>query len=117
SLHERIIDTGATLAITADEQMRGGRKIALKSVLDDAIAMGDCESVRQVIVYRRTGGDITWNEGRDHWLHEMEAAQPDTHEPVPVNAEHPLFVLYTSGSTGRPKGVQHASAGYLLWAL
>ena len=117
SLHERILDTGATLAITADEQMRGGRKIALKSVLDDAIAMGDCESLRQVIVYRRTGNEIAWNEGRDHWLHELEAAQPDTHQPVPVNAEHPLFVLYTSGSTGKPKGVQHASAGYLLWAL
>src|SRR5690606_12763069 len=107
-----ILDTGASLAITADEQMRGGRKIGLKNVLDDALAMGGCEAVRKVVVYRRTGGQVQWDAGRDLWLHELEAAQPEVHEPVPVEAEHPLFVLYTSGSTGRPKGVQHASAGY-----
>ncbi len=116
SLHERITDTQATLAITADAQMRGGRSIALKSVLEDALAMGGCEAVRKVVVYRRTGGEVSWNPERDSWLHELEAGQPDTHQPVPVNAEHPLFILYTSGSTGKPKGVQHASAGYLLWA-
>ena len=79
--------------------------------------MGGCEAVSKVIVYRRTGGKIQWTEGRDLWMHDVEAGQPDTCEPVPVNAEHPLFILYTSGSTGKPKGVQHSSAGYLLWAL
>lgn len=117
SLHERIADVGATLVITADEQMRGGRSIPLKPAIDEAFAMGGCEAVTKVIVYRRTGGAIDWTEGRDVWMHDVCAGQPATCEPVQVNAEHPLFILYTSGSTGRPKGVQHASGGYLLWAL
>ncbi len=116
SLHERLIDTGAVLAITADAQRRGGRTIPLKPALDEALTMGGCEAVRQVVVYRRTGDEVAWTQGRDVWLHEIEAGQPDTHTPVPVNAEHPLFILYTSGSTGKPKGVQHAAAGFLLWA-
>src|SRR5690606_34347974 len=69
------------------------------------------------IVYRRTGGTIDWTEGRDLWMHDLCQGQPTTREAVPVNAEHPLFILYTSGSTGKPKGVQHASAGFLLCAL
>jgi len=117
SLHERIVDVGASLVITADEQMRGGRSIALKPAVDEALGMGGCEAVRKVIVYRRTGGKVDWNESRDAWLHDVEAGQADECAPVPVNAEHPLFILYTSGSTGKPKGVQHSSAGYLLWAL
>ncbi|AIT26987.1 hypothetical protein D558_2326 [Bordetella holmesii 44057] len=117
SLQERIVDVGASLVITADEQVRGGKVIPLKPAVEEAIAMGGCEAVTKVIVYRRTGGEVAWTEGRDLWMHDVQAGQSDMCEPVPVNAEHPLFILYTSGSTGKPKGVQHASAGYLLWAL
>ncbi|KAG1249489.1 hypothetical protein G6F65_019112 [Rhizopus arrhizus] len=109
SLQERIVDVGASLVITADEQVRGGKTIPLKVAGEDAIAMGGCEAISKVIVYRRTGGKVQWTEGRDLWMHEVEAGQPDTCEPVPVNAEHPLFILYTSGSTGKPKGVQHST--------
>jgi acetyl-CoA synthetase len=116
SVQERIVDAGATLVIAADEQMRGGKAIALKPAIDDAFAMGGCEAVRKVIVYRRTGGKINWVEGRDVWMHDVMAGQASTCAPVPVEAEHPLFILYTSGSTGKPKGVQHSTAGYLLWA-
>src|SRR5690606_2449333 len=108
SLHQRIVDVQASLVITADEQMRGGRAIPLKAAVDEALAGPDTERVRQVIVYRRSGGHVDWQEGRDLWLHEIEGNQPDTCEPVPVEAEHPLFILYTSGSTGKPKGVQHS---------
>jgi acetyl-CoA synthetase len=117
SLQERIVDVGATLVITADEQVRGGKVIPLKPAVEEAFGMGGCDAVRHVVVYRRTGGQVAWHAGRDLWMHEVSANQPDTCEPVAVEAEHPLFILYTSGSTGRPKGVQHASAGYLLWAL
>ena len=116
ALHERIIDVGATLVITADEQMRGGKAIPLKNAVDDAIGMGNCDGVRHCVVYQRTAGNVTWNEGRDIWLHDLVKDQPRLCAPVSVNAEHPLFILYTSGSTGKPKGVQHSSAGYLLWA-
>ncbi|VCU71441.1 Acetyl-coenzyme A synthetase [Pigmentiphaga humi] len=116
SLQERIVDVGATLIITADEQVRGGKTIPLKPAIEEAFAMGGCDAVSKVIVYRRTGGAVAWNDGRDLWMHDVEQGQPDTCEPVQVNAEHPLFVLYTSGSTGKPKGVQHSSGGYLLWA-
>ncbi|MPS29136.1 acetate--CoA ligase [Pigmentiphaga sp.] len=116
SLQERIVDVGATLVITADEQVRGGKTIPLKPAIEEAFAMGGCDAVKKVVVYRRTGGKVAWTEGRDLWMHDVEKGQPDSCEPVPVEAEHPLFVLYTSGSTGKPKGVQHSSAGYLLWA-
>ncbi|AZG07719.1 acetate--CoA ligase [Pigmentiphaga sp. H8] len=116
SLQERIVDVGATLVITADEQVRGGKTIPLKPAVEEAFAMGGCEAVKNVVVYRRTGGKVAWTEGRDLWMHDVEKGQSDQCEPVQVEAEHPLFVLYTSGSTGKPKGVQHASAGYLLWA-
>ncbi|HTN49042.1 MAG TPA: acetate--CoA ligase [Burkholderiaceae bacterium] len=117
SVQERIVDAGATLVIAADEQMRGGKAIALKPAIDDAFAMGGCESVRKVIVYQRTGGKVNWVEGRDVWMHDVMKGQPATCEPVQVGAEHPLFILYTSGSTGKPKGVQHSTGGYLLWAI
>ena len=117
SLQERISDVGAVAVITADEQMRGGRRLPLKSIVDEALDMGGCESVRHVLVYRRTGGEIFLKPARDHWLHELTERRPATCEPEWVDAEHPLFVLYTSGSTGKPKGVQHASGGYLLWAM
>ena len=115
SLHQRIVDVGARLVITADAQMRGGRRIPLKSAVDEALSYEGAEVVEKVVVYRRAAAEIEWIEGRDMWLHDMEAGQSDICEPVPVPAEHPLFVLYTSGSTGKPKGVQHSSAGYLLW--
>jgi acetyl-CoA synthetase len=116
SLQERIVDVGAVAVITADEQMRGGKPLPLKSIIDDALGMGGCDAVRNVIVYRRTGGNVGFSAGRDVWMHELTNAQADTCEPEWVGAEHPLFILYTSGSTGKPKGVQHSSGGYLLWA-
>jgi len=116
SLQERIVDAGAVAVITADEQMRGGKPLPLKAIVDEALGMGGCEAVRNVVVYRRTGGNVGFAKGRDVWLHELVERQPDTCEPEWVGAEHPLFILYTSGSTGKPKGVQHGSAGYLLWA-
>jgi acetyl-CoA synthetase len=116
SLHERITDVGASLVITADEQMRGGRAIALKPAVDEALGMGGCEAVRHVVVYKRTGGKVAWDAQRDVWMHALSQNQAKECPAVPVNAEHPLFILYTSGSTGKPKGVQHSSAGYLLWA-
>ncbi|TCT08535.1 acetate--CoA ligase [Paralcaligenes ureilyticus] len=117
SLHERIVDVGAVLVITADEQVRGGKKIPLKPAVDEALTMGSCEAVSHVIVYRRTGGKVAWQEGRDLWMHDVTAKQPSTCAPVSLSGEHPLFILYTSGSTGKPKGVQHATAGFLLWSL
>ncbi len=114
SLHERIQDVGATLVITADEQVRGGRKIPLKPAVDEAFAMGGCDAVRNVVVYKRTGGQVAMVAGRDRPWDEVIAGQADTCEPEWVSAEHPLFILYTSGSTGKPKGVQHSSGGYLL---
>jgi acetyl-CoA synthetase len=117
SIHERILDAGAVAVITADEQMRGGRSMPLKAAVDEALGMGGCDSIKSVVVYRRTGGNLNWDAKRDIWLHELVQGQPETCEPEWVGAEHPLFILYTSGSTGKPKGIQHSTAGYLLWAM
>jgi acetyl-CoA synthetase len=116
SVRDRIEGAGAVMVITADQQVRGGKKLPLKAIVDEAISMGGCESVRDVIVYRRTGGDIAWQPALDRWMHEEMQAQSEVCEPEWVGAEHPLFILYTSGSTGKPKGVQHSSGGYLLHA-
>jgi len=117
SLHERIIDAGAVAVITADGQYRGGKEIPLKPAVDEALAMGGCDSIRSVLVYKRTGTAISMQAPRDVWWLDAEQGQPTQCEPTWVNAEHPLFILYTSGSTGKPKGVQHSTAGYLLHAM
>ena len=117
SVQERIQDAGAVAVITADEQARGGKHIPLKPAVDEAIAMGGCESIKSVFVYRRTGGACNMIAGRDIWWHDAVAGQSDVCEPEWVEAEHPLFLLYTSGSTGKPKGVQHSTGGYLLHAV
>jgi len=118
SLQERIADAGAVAVITADQQVRGGKSLPLKAIVDESLTLGGCEAVRHVIVYRRTGeASVPFAAPRDVWLHELAAKQADTCDPVWVGAEHPLFILFTSGSTGRPKGVQHSSGGYLLWAI
>ena len=117
SLQERIVDVGACAVITADEQFRGGKALPLKVIVDEAIALGECEKVKNVIVYKRTGGNIPMTTGRDSWMHEVVANEATSCEPEWVSAEHPLFILYTSGSTGKPKGVQHSTGGYLLWAI
>ncbi|MGB7482160.1 MAG: acetate--CoA ligase [Castellaniella sp.] len=117
SIHERTVDVGATLIITADAQIRGGKTIALKSAVDEALAMGGCDAVRKVITYKRAGSDVQWDAKRDLWWHDVIQGQSTDCPPVAVDADHPLFILYTSGSTGKPKGVQHSSAGFLLWSL
>src|SRR4051812_6189068 len=117
SVQERVIDAGAVAIIAADGQYRGGKEIALKPACDQAIGRGGCDSVRPVIVYKRTGSSIAMKDGRDKWWHDVVRNQPMDCEPTPVNAEHPLFILYTSGSTGKPKGVQHSTGGYLLHAI
>ena len=118
ALQERIIDAGAVAVITANYQLRGGKELPLKAIVDDGIAMGGCESIKSVLVYERTLSDWKRVEGRDKSFTEVLSAIEGQDEcaPEPVGAEHPLFILYTSGSTGKPKGVQHATGGYLLWA-
>ncbi len=116
SIHERILDAGAAAIITSDGQYRGGKTLPLKSAVDEAMAMGGCESIQKVIVLKKTGQEITLGSN-DIWWSDLIAGQAQECAPVMVNAEHPLFLLYTSGSTGKPKGVQHSSAGYLLHAL
>ncbi len=116
ALAGRIEDCGSKLVITADEGLRGGRKVPLKANVDEALRRPGTDSVEHVMVVKRTGGWIDWDNERDLWYHDQVAAQPARCEPEAMNAEDPLFILYTSGSTGKPKGVLHTSGGYLLYA-
>ena len=114
SLAGRIEDCQSHFIITADEGLRGGKKIPLKANTDAALAKTG--STAKVLVVRRTGGAVTWEKGRDLWYHEeMASVKPDC-KPEKMKAEDPLFILYTSGSTGKPKGVLHTTAGYLVYA-
>ena len=116
AVHERIVDVGACAVITANYQMRGGKELALKAVVDEALQMGGCECVKHVFVYERTQTSYSKTGGRDLTFEQLLQGQSTECPAVPVEAEHPLFVLYTSGSTGKPKGVQHSTGGYMLWA-
>ena len=116
ALQERIIDAGAVAVITANCQMRGGKELPLKTIVDEAIGYGGCDTLKTVLVYNRTKTPVTMVAGRDKSFEEVLAGQSSVCAPVPVGAEHPLFILYTSGSTGKPKGVQHSTGGYVLWA-
>ncbi|HWP45450.1 MAG TPA: acetate--CoA ligase, partial [Blastocatellia bacterium] len=110
ALVDRINDAQAVAVITQDGGYRRGTEIRLKDAVDEAVA--SCPSVKQVIVYKRTGSSVNMQEGRDHWWHELMAGASDDCEAEPVDSEHPLFILYTSGSTGKPKGVLHTTGGY-----
>src|SRR5258707_554722 len=112
SLAGRIEDCRSTVLITADEGLRGGRKVPLKRNADTALRQ--CPDVKTVVVVKRTGGDIDWTAGRDHWYHEVCAAASPDCPPEEMSAEDPLFILYTSGSTGKPKGVLHTTGGILI---
>jgi acetyl-CoA synthetase len=116
ALQERIIDAGAVAVITSNYQLRGGKELPLKAIVDEGLALGGCESIKTVYVYERTKTACNMVAGRDKTFDQAIAGQSDVCAPVPVGAEHPLFILYTSGSTGKPKGVQHSTGGYLLWA-
>jgi len=115
SLRDRINDCTAKLVITADEGIRGGRRVPLKANADEALL--ECPSVEKTIVVRRSSGNIEMKPGRDFWWHEEMAAEDIANycEPEQMDAEDPLFILYTSGSTGKPKGVLHTTGGYLLY--
>ena len=114
ALQDRILDSDCQTVITADEGLRSAKSIPLKSNTD--LALADCPNVHTVVVVKRTGGDIAWNENRDIWYHTATAAASSQCEPEPMDSEDPLFILYTSGSTGKPKGVLHTTGGYMVYA-
>ncbi|RLA08650.1 MAG: acetate--CoA ligase [Gammaproteobacteria bacterium] len=114
ALKGRILDSDCQTIITADEGVRGGKAVPLKANVDKAVE--GCPDVKNVIVVKRTGGNVNWNKKHDVWLHDLYNEVDDKCEPVWMDAEDPLFILYTSGSTGKPKGVLHTTGGYLLFA-
>ena len=114
SLKDRILDASCEIVITADEGLRGGKKIPLKANVDEALEK--CPDVKKTLVIKRTNSEIKWNKARDVWYEEIKDNVSNICEPEPMDSEDPLFVLYTSGSTGKPKGVLHTTAGYLLGA-
>ena len=116
ALKGRIEGCDSHIVITADESLRGGKAIPLKANVDTALESLTGTKVDTVVVVRRTGGEVTWHSERDHWYHDVIAAEGTDCAPVVNGAEDPLFILYTSGSTGKPKGVLHTSGGYLLYA-
>jgi acetyl-CoA synthetase len=116
SVAGRVEDCDSKLIITADEGLRGGRKVPLKKNVDRALAEHKLETVQNVVVIKRTGGDVGWQDGRDVWYEELVADQPPECPPEELGAEDTLFILYTSGSTGKPKGVLHTTGGYMVFA-
>ncbi|MGY8818145.1 acetate--CoA ligase [Stutzerimonas zhaodongensis] len=116
ALAGRIIDGNSKVVITADEGLRGGKKVPLKANVDEALTNPQTHCVQKIIVVRRTGGDIRWHPHRDIWYEDLMRVAGDVCAPKEMGAEEPLFILYTSGSTGKPKGVLHTSGGYLLYA-
>ena len=114
SLKDRIIDAECNVVVTSDEGLRGGRQVPMKANADKALQ--STPSVQKMVVVKRTGGNISWVEGRDVWYHEVMATASADCPPEQMDAEDPLFILYTSGSTGKPKGVLHTTGGYLLHA-
>ena len=114
SLKDRILDANCEIVITADEGIRGGKKVPLKSNVDEALL--NCPNVKTTLVVKRTGGDINWINERDVWYGDLVKNVSAECDPEPMDSEDPLFILYTSGSTGKPKGVLHTTAGYLLGA-
>jgi acetyl-CoA synthetase len=116
ALKGRIEDCESRVVITADEGVRGGKRIPLKANVDEALSSLKGVTVDSVVTVQHTGGNTGWSEGRDHWYHDLVGAASAVCPAVAVSAEDPLFILYTSGSTGKPKGVLHTSGGYLLFA-
>ena len=110
SLKDRILDADCKIVITADEGLRGSKKVPLKTNVDEALK--SCPDVTNTLVVRRTGGEISWDDKRDVWYDELSKNAETSCEPEPMDSEDPLFILYTSGSTGKPKGVLHTTAGY-----
>ncbi|MCJ8170068.1 acetate--CoA ligase [Atopomonas sediminilitoris] len=116
ALAGRIADSQSKVVITADEGVRGGKRVPMKSNVDEALTNPSTHCVKQVLVVQRTGGEVSWHNHRDVWYHDVMKVASSFCQPKEMDAEAPLFILYTSGSTGKPKGVLHTTGGYLVYA-